>query len=112
MITFDQLHAALLDADPHVALDRLIRDEQAAGRSAQTIYDELLNHVEGLRGMPGYTDELEDPLGDKLDALCGWIYTGSGYGDTPAPDPSAQPRPAAEANGHGATKTTRPTPQA
>jgi len=45
MITFGQLRAALLDPEPHAALDRLVRAELAAGRKTQAIYDELLGHI-------------------------------------------------------------------
>jgi hypothetical protein len=85
MITFDQLRSALLDADPHAALDRLVRAELSAGRKTQAIYDELLSHLDAVRAMPEYTDELEDPLGDTLDALCGWVHPDCAYKDAPDP---------------------------
>lgn len=109
MITFDQLRTALLDADPHRALDRLVRAELSAGRKTAAISDELLAHIGAVRSMPGYTDELEDPLGDKLDALCGWIHPDYAYKDSPAPGETG-PAPPAEANGHPAPAAARATP--
>jgi hypothetical protein len=86
MIAFDQLRSALLDADPHAALDRLVQGELSAGRKTQAIYDELLGHIEAVRAMPEYTDALEDPLGDTLDALSGWVHPDFAYKD---PEPTA-----------------------
>lgn len=81
MIAFDQLRSALLDADPHGALDRLVQAELSAGRETKQIHDELLGHVDAVRAMPGYTDALEDPLGDTLDALSGWVHPDFAYKD-------------------------------
>jgi hypothetical protein len=89
MITFDQLRTALLDPQPHPALDRLIRAELAAGRKMQAIYDELLGYIDSVREMPEYTDELEDPLGDKMDALCGWVHKDYAFRDPPETSPPA-----------------------
>jgi hypothetical protein len=83
MITFDQLRSALLDPNPHAALDRLVRAELAAGRKTQAIYDELLGHIDSVRAMPEYTDAIEDPLGDTMDALCGWVRPELAYKDPP-----------------------------
>jgi len=110
MITFDQLRTALLDADPHRALDRLIRTELSAGRKTTAISDELLGHVDAVRAMPEYTDDLEDPLGDKLDALCGWCHRDYAYRDAPEPGAVSLARPAAETNGHPAATVARATP--
>jgi hypothetical protein len=85
MITFDRIRSALLDADPHVAMDRLVQSELAVGRKTRAIYDELLGHIEAVRAMAEYTDELEDPLGDTLDALCGLVHPSCAYTDPPAP---------------------------
>lgn len=74
MITFDQVRSALLGPEPRAVLDRLVRVELAAGRKTKVVYDELLGHVDAIRTMPEYTDDLEDPLGDTLDALCGWVH--------------------------------------
>lgn len=111
MITFDQLRSALFDAEPHVALDQLIRAELGTGRTAQAVYDELLNHVDGLRVLPNYSDELEDPLGDKLDALCGWIYEGSAYQDGGDTGTDITTRHPAGENGHTSTTAPRTSPQ-
>jgi hypothetical protein len=83
MITFDQLRSALLDLDPPAALDRLVRIELAAGRKTQAIYDELIGHIYSVRAMPEYTDAIEDPLGDTMDALCGWVHPDCAYKDPP-----------------------------
>ena len=83
MIPFNQLRTALLAADPHAALDRLVTNELASGRKTKAIYDELLGHTAAVRAMPEYTDALEDPLGDTLDALCGWVHPDSAYRDLP-----------------------------
>lgn len=101
MIPFDQLRSALLGPEPHRVLDRMVTAELAAGRKTTQIYDELLGHIEAVRAIPGYTDELEDPLGDTLDALCGWCHPDSAYKDLPeatalpvAPNPTvASPNP-------------------
>lgn len=105
MITFDRLRSALLGADPHVVMDRLVRAELAAGRKTRAIYDELLEHIEAIRAMPEYTDELEDPLGDTLDALCGHVHPSCAYTDPPelvAP-PTSNGVPVA--NGDGANRS-------
>lgn len=81
MIAFDQLRSALLDADPHAALDRLVQAELAAGRKTKEIHDELLGHVFAIRAVPEYTVELEDPLGDTLDALSGYVHPDFAYKD-------------------------------
>jgi hypothetical protein len=90
MITFDQLRSALLGPAPRAALDRLVRAELAAGRKTNSIYDELLGHVDALRSTPGYTDDIEDVLGDTMDALCGWCHPDSAYTDPP--EPAATPK--------------------
>lgn len=81
MIPLEQLRSALLAADPHAELDRLVTGELAAGRKTTAIYDELIAHTTAVRAMPEYTDALEDPLGDTLDALCGWVHLDSSYRD-------------------------------
>jgi hypothetical protein len=85
MITFDQLRSALLDAEPHAALDQLVQTELAAGRKTKQIHDELFGYFPSVRTMPEYTDGLEDPLGDTLDALCGWVHPSFAYKDPPEP---------------------------
>ena len=85
MIPFNQLRTALLAADPHAALDRLVTGELAAGRKTKAIYDELIAHTGAVRAMPECTDALEDPLGDTLDALSGWVHPDSAYRDPPEP---------------------------
>jgi hypothetical protein len=90
VIPFDRLRAALLDPEPHRAMDRLVRGELAAGRRTRTIYDDLLGHFEAVRAMPEYTDAMEDPLGDTMDALLGHCHPSWAYRD---------PEPAADLNG-------------
>jgi hypothetical protein len=97
MITYAQVRSALLGAEPRRELDRLVRAELAAGRKTAALYDELLGHVDAIRMMPEYRDELEDPLGDTLDALCGWVHESCAYRDAPEPaaphPPAAVPQP-------------------
>jgi hypothetical protein len=93
MITFDQLRSAILDAEPRLALDTLIRSELAAGRKTKAVYDQLLGQMAAIRAMPEYEDHLEDALGDTLDALCGWVHPDSAYRDLP--EKSAPPTPPA-----------------
>jgi hypothetical protein len=112
MITFDQLRSALLAADAHVVLDRLIRAELSAGRTTKVIYDELLGHIEAVRALPEYTDELEDPLGDKLDGLCGWCHPDNAYKDPPESGATTPAQPVTDVNGHPSTPPVRATPPA
>jgi hypothetical protein len=93
MMTFDQLRSILLGPEPHVGLDRLIRAELACGRTTKAIYDELLGYLDSVRAMPDYTDTLEDPLGDSLDALCGWCHPAHAYKDSPEPNVTATTPP-------------------
>jgi hypothetical protein len=91
MTTFDQLRSALLDADPHAALDRIVQAELSAGRKTKEIHDELLGHIFAIRAIPEYTVELEDPLGDTLDALSGYVHPDFAYKDTePIPPANGQ----------------------
>lgn len=81
MITFGRLRSALLTGDSYDALDRLVRSELAAGQKTKAVYDQLLGHIESVRAMPEYTDDLEDRLGDTMDALCGWVHPDCAYQD-------------------------------
>jgi hypothetical protein len=81
MISFDQLRSALLATNPHGSLDRLIRAELSTGRTT-AVYDELVGHLDTIRAMQEYTDELEDLLGDKLDGLSGWWRPDRVYQDS------------------------------
>lgn len=109
MITFDQLRSALLAADPYAAMDNLVRGELAAGRKTRAIYDDLLGHIEAVREMPGYTDDVENNLGDTMDALCGFVHPSCAYTDPPE-GCEATPPPTAEANGHPSTPPVRNAP--
>lgn len=86
MIPFEHVRAALLDPDPYIALDRLVRDQMAAGRKTAAISDDLVTHLGSVRAMPEYIDEMEDQLGDTMDALNGWCLPSCAYRD---PDPAA-----------------------
>lgn len=86
MITLDALRAALRTDRPWLALDKMVRAEQAAGRQVQEIYKGLHSLVKPLRAADNPSDDLEDALGDILDALSGacspeWQYTDQRIGE-------------------------------
>lgn len=83
MITFDLLRTALLGPEPHTGLDRLVRTELASSRKTKAIYDEILGHLDAVRAMPEYSDEVEESIGDTLDALWGWGNPAYWYKDSP-----------------------------
>ena len=112
MIPFDDLRTVLLAADPYGAMDALIRRELTAGRRTSAIYDELVDHVEAVRTLPEYTDDVENNLGDTLDALCGWCHRDYAYQDPPEPGAPTLPSPGTEANRQGKTQPARSTPPA
>lgn len=83
MITLETLRSALLAEQPWTEMDRLVRAEQAAGRSVKEIEADIVALVEPVRDAVALSEDADDAMMDTLDALRGncaprWRYT-----DTP-----------------------------
>ncbi len=83
-MTFDALRTALRAEKPWAEMDRLVRAEQAAGRKAREIEDELLAFREAVADAAGIPEDGQDAFGDTLDALAGNCHPDCQYVDPSA----------------------------
>lgn len=99
MLTLDAVRAAVLDPQPWLRLDDLVRAELAAGRLVKQLHAELRGMAAAVWETPGITEDGEDAFGDTLDALVGHCARRYAYTDPPAAPvvsaPAASPAPAA-----------------
>lgn len=84
MITLEALRSAVLAAQPAAQLDRIIRDELAAGQRVKAILAEYAALLDSARATPGLTEDADDALLDVHDALTGNCHRDWCYFDPPA----------------------------
>lgn len=83
MITMDEVRTAVASPDPATALDRLVRDCLAAGRTTAEIYAVLLPIVRSIRKASPLPEDVDEILLGTLDALTGHCDTDYCYQDPP-----------------------------
>lgn len=83
MITLDTVRAALICSDPYAGIDRLIRDELAAGRTTAEIHADLLPLARDVRRAEGISEDASEALLGALDALTGQCHADCRYSDPP-----------------------------
>lgn len=83
MITFDGVKAALTTADPHAAMDRLVRAELSAGRTTADIFAGLFPIAKSVRDTLGLSKDASAALIGTLDALTGDCDPDQCYQDPP-----------------------------
>lgn len=84
MITLDAVRTALRATDPYTQMDRLVREEQAAGRKVAEIIEQFKPIVNAALDTPGLTADGEEALLGTLDALTGDCHRDQWYSDPPA----------------------------
>lgn len=83
MMTFDDVKSALAAADPHAAMDRLVRGELARGRRTADVFAELFPHAKAARATLGLSKDATAALIGTLDALTGDCDPDQCYQDPP-----------------------------